>query len=116
MPTVTRTATVHVTQTAIVPPALTVARYSGSSNWSSPQFTISSDNPVTLIEGTVQETIAPTDVPAELGDEFAAKTGFDPRKQADDYLYFRVRPSRIQAWREANELTGRDLMRDGEWL
>jgi NADPH-dependent FMN reductase len=28
----------------------------------------------------------------------------------------RLRPRRIQAWREENELAGRDLMRDGRWL
>jgi hypothetical protein len=71
---------------------------------------------VTLIEGTVQETIPAADVPAGLGDDFAAKTGFDPRAEGGGYVYFRIRPSRIQAWREANELSGRDLMRDGEWL
>jgi hypothetical protein len=27
-----------------------------------------------------------------------------------------LRPQRIQAWREANELTGRTLMRSGEWM
>lgn len=32
------------------------------------------------------------------------------------YLYFRVTPQRLQAWSEANELDGRDLMRDGRWL
>ena len=30
--------------------------------------------------------------------------------------YFRITPRRIQAWREENELAGRDLMRDGCWL
>jgi hypothetical protein len=57
---------------------------------------------------------------AELGqatcDAFAAKTGFDPRELDEPYQYFLVRPQRIQAWREANELPGRDLMRDGRWL
>ena len=49
-PTVTRTATVHVTQTATVaPPALTVARYSGTSNWNSPQFTVTGDSPVLTV-------------------------------------------------------------------
>ena len=27
-----------------------------------------------------------------------------------------LRPERIQAWRESNELAGRLLMRDGAWL
>lgn len=55
-------------------------------------------------------------VPDEEADLFAAKTRFDPRRLATPYLYFRVRPRWIQAWREANELDGSELMRDGEWL
>jgi hypothetical protein len=27
-----------------------------------------------------------------------------------------LRPQRIQAWREVNELRGRTVMRSGEWL
>ncbi|HEY9371183.1 pyridoxamine 5'-phosphate oxidase family protein [Streptomyces sp.] len=50
------------------------------------------------------------------GDAFAAKTGFDPRELDEPYQYFLIRPRRIQAWREANELQGRTLMRDGRWL
>jgi hypothetical protein len=68
-----------------------------------------------LIEGTVQAAQAATDVPPETGDAFAAKTGFDPR-ELTGYIYFRIRPERIQAWREANELAGRELMRDGHWV
>ena len=49
------------------------------------------------------------------GDTFAAKTGFDPRRLSS-YLYFRIHPQRLQAWREANEIKGRDLMLDGHWL
>ena len=68
-----------------------------------------------LIEGTAQ-AVAAGELPEEVGDAFAAKTGFDPRQLAGPYLYFRVRPRRLQAWREANELEGRELMRDGRWL
>lgn len=50
------------------------------------------------------------------GDAFAARTGFDPRTLDEPYQYFLIRPRRIQAWREANELPGRVLMRDGRWL
>ena len=35
---------------------------------------------------------------------------------AGDYVYLRVTPTEIRAWREANELSGRLLMRDGVWL
>jgi nitroimidazol reductase NimA-like FMN-containing flavoprotein (pyridoxamine 5'-phosphate oxidase superfamily) len=68
-----------------------------------------------IIEG-VAEPLATDDISAELGDAFAARTGFDPRELSDPYQYFRIQPRRIQAWREADELTGRDLMRDGFWL
>jgi hypothetical protein len=70
---------------------------------------------VVLIEGAV-ETVAAAELPGEVGDAFAAKTGFDPRRLRDPYLYFRIRPRRIQAWREVNELEGRELLRGGRWL
>jgi nitroimidazol reductase NimA-like FMN-containing flavoprotein (pyridoxamine 5'-phosphate oxidase superfamily) len=70
---------------------------------------------VVLVEGTV-EAVPAAELPDEVGDAFAAKTGFDPRRLRDPYLYFRVRPRRIQAWREVNELEGRELLRGGRWL
>ena len=69
---------------------------------------------VVMIEGTFEGAQAATDVAPETGDAFAAKTGFDPR-ELTGYLYFRIRPQRIQAWREADELAGRELMRNGQW-
>lgn len=69
---------------------------------------------VVLIDAAVETLTAAEVSPAAL-DAFAAKTGFDPR---DDprYRYYRARPERVRAWRESNELRGRDLMRDGEWV
>src|SRR5215218_789070 len=69
-----------------------------------------------LIEGTVHEVTAPTDIPGEVGDAFAVKAGFDPRELTSAYLYFRIGPRRLQAWREVNELEDRELMRDGRWV
>ena len=68
-----------------------------------------------LIEGTAR-ALAVDELPAGVGDAFAVKTGFDPRELTDPYTYFRVEPRRLQAWREADELAGRDLVRDGRWL
>ncbi|MET8910254.1 pyridoxamine 5'-phosphate oxidase family protein [Micromonospora sp. NPDC004551] len=70
---------------------------------------------VVLMEGTV-ETMRADELPDGVGDAFAAKTGFDPRRLGDRYRYFRVRPHLVQAWREENELAGRDLMRDGQQI
>lgn len=66
---------------------------------------------VTMIDGTAEPV---QDEPTK--DAFAAKHGWDPRTEAGDYAYFRIIPDRIQAWREVNELPGRTLMRDGDWL
>jgi hypothetical protein len=70
---------------------------------------------VSMIEGQV-EILEIDALPQERGDRFAAHTGFDPRKLARPYRWFRISPLRIQAWREANEIAGRELMRDGRWL
>jgi hypothetical protein len=67
-----------------------------------------------LIEGTVDQILPAAEVPDDLADAFAAKTGFDPR-QLSGYHYFRIHPQRLQAWREANELEGRELMAGGQW-
>jgi hypothetical protein len=70
---------------------------------------------VIMIEGAV-EVIELAALPRERADRFVARTEFDPRALATPYRWFRVSPRRVQAWREENELTGRELMRDGHWL
>jgi hypothetical protein len=70
---------------------------------------------VTMIEGDV-EVLEIDALPRERGDRFVARTGFDPRALATAYHWFRISPRRVQAWREANELPDRELMRDGRWL
>lgn len=69
---------------------------------------------VVLIAGTA-EVLKSEALPQETGDAFATKTGFDPRTLKSPYLYFRVTPTRIQAWREVNELPNRDLMLNSTW-
>jgi hypothetical protein len=68
-----------------------------------------------MIEGEV-EVLGIDALPQERGDRFAGRTGFDPRASVTPYRWFRITPRRGQAWREADELTGRELMRDGRRL
>ena len=70
---------------------------------------------VSVIDGEV-EVLEIDALPQERADRFAARTGFDPRAEAAPYRWFRISLRRVQAWREANELEGRELMRDGRWL
>ncbi|MEV7179826.1 pyridoxamine 5'-phosphate oxidase family protein [Kitasatospora sp. NPDC093679] len=74
---------------------------------------------VTVIDGDVDVDVDVLEIdalPPEQGDRFATRTGFDPRTLTTPYRWFRISPHRIQAWREADELSGRTLMRDGRWL
>jgi hypothetical protein len=66
---------------------------------------------VVLVDGRVTEG-----VDEASADAHTAHTGFDARAEPVDYVYLRIVPTEIRAWREANELRGRLLMRNGEWL
>jgi hypothetical protein len=66
---------------------------------------------VVLIDGTVSAGVDDATQAA-----YARAAGWDPRTESTEYLWLRVTPTRIQAWREANELKGRTVMRDGSWL
>lgn len=69
---------------------------------------------VVIVEGAVEALSIGSD--PELEDAHARSAGFDPRTLRDEYVYLRITPQEIQAWRESNELDGRVLMRDGAWL
>ena len=78
------------------------------------RVTLGPTRDVVIIDGTVE--FVPLGEDEALADHFAAETGFDARAEPQEYVYLRLTPHRIQAWREANELSGRDLMRDGRWI
>jgi hypothetical protein len=69
---------------------------------------------VTMIDAVLERV---TDVAgdAALGEAYAAQADWDPRRDSG-YVFLVLRPVRVQAWREANEIAGRTLMRDGTWL
>jgi hypothetical protein len=70
---------------------------------------------VILLTATA-ETLHADDLPPGVADAFATKSGFDPRQATALYLYFRLTPTTLQSWREANELPGRTLMKNNSWL
>jgi hypothetical protein len=68
---------------------------------------------VVMIDAVLDKAV---DVGADdrLGEAYAAQADWDPRT-SEGYVYLLLRPVRIQAWREADEIPGRTLMRDGSW-
>lgn len=67
-----------------------------------------------LIDGEV-EVLEIDAVERARADAFATRCGFDPRTLTTRYLWFRLTPRRVQAWRNENEIAGRTLMTDGRW-
>jgi hypothetical protein len=69
---------------------------------------------VTMIDARLERSV-PVGEAGRLADAYAAQADWDPR-DSDDYVFLVLRPVRIQAWRESDEIADRTLMRDGEWL
>lgn len=58
---------------------------------------------VVIVEGTVEAV--PIGADPELEDAHARSAGFDPRTLREEYVYLRITPQEIQAWRESNGST-----------
>ncbi|MFC9536152.1 pyridoxamine 5'-phosphate oxidase family protein [Streptomyces sp. NPDC057717] len=70
---------------------------------------------VVLLQG-VAECFSHQDVPTDAADAFADKFGWDPRTEDGPFVYVRLIPKVVHAWRGEPELRGRVIMRDGAWL
>jgi hypothetical protein len=71
---------------------------------------------VVMIDAEVTRIDPDDDVDEDVAARYAAQAEWDPRESRDPFVYVVLRPTRIQAWREVNELPGRTVLRDGEWL
>jgi hypothetical protein len=70
---------------------------------------------VVVIDARLERSVSVAEAP-DLAERYARQADWDPRTAGDTYRFLVLRPERIQAWREVNELRGRALMRDGTWL
>jgi hypothetical protein len=71
---------------------------------------------VVVIDATLERAVSVSEVPAEFAERYASQADWDPRLEGGSYIYLVLQPERIQAWREENELAGRTLMRNHDWL
>lgn len=70
---------------------------------------------VVMIDAVLEGVVAVGEASPGLADGYAAQADWDPRGE-DGYVYLTLRPERIQAWRESDELAGRTIMRGGVWV
>jgi hypothetical protein len=72
-----------------------------------------------VIEAQMIESRLVEDAP-DLASGFAAAVGWNPReegeREGEGWAFFRLRPTRIQAFRGYEEVHGRDVMIRSEWL
>ena len=71
---------------------------------------------VVMIDALAEAVLPVAEAPPWVAEGYAAQSDWDPRQAGGDQVYLLLRPERIQAWREENELRDRTLMRDGAWL
>jgi len=71
---------------------------------------------VVMIDAELEHVYSLAEVPAGLARRYAMQADWDPRASGGQMRFLVLRPQRIQAWREVNELPGRTLMRDGAWI
>lgn len=98
-----------MTTTASAP----TARNAGASRQARVAF---GDTRDVVVIDTAVETIPVPDAPESVTSGFVAHTGWNPEDNDGDWVYLRLTPRRVQAWREADEIDGRTIMRDGCWL
>ena len=68
-----------------------------------------------LLDVQMIESGAVEDSP-DLCRGFAAAVGWDPREAGEGWVFFRLRPNRIQAFRGYDEIEDRDVMTRSRWL
>ncbi len=52
----------------------------------------------------------------DVAARFSSQVGWDPRGDTGNWVFIRVTPSKMLAWREVNEIRGRVIMKAGNWL
>jgi general stress protein 26 len=71
---------------------------------------------VVVIDAVLVEAVPLSEASQALAEAYATQAGWDPRTDSADYVYLVLGPERIQVWREAEDDTGRTVMRNGTWV
>ena len=71
---------------------------------------------VIVIDARLTESLPVGAAEAPLQAGFAAAVGWSPVEEPGSWRFFRLAPTRIQAYRGYGELEGRDVFNDGRWL
>ena len=62
------------------------------------------------------DAVIPVSSREDVATAYAAQGDWDPRQTPGEWVFILLRPRAIQAWREADEIAGREIMAGGDWL
>jgi hypothetical protein len=71
---------------------------------------------VVVIDAALDSAVAVLSASDDLGNTYAGQADWDPRVGGGPFVFLCLRPLRVQAWRESDEIAGRTVMRHGSWL
>jgi hypothetical protein len=69
-----------------------------------------------MLDVRLAESVLVAEADPELATGFTNGVGWNPAEAGSGWKFFRLQPVRIQSYRGYDELTGRDVMRDSQWL
>jgi hypothetical protein len=61
-------------------------------------------------------TVIPCSAAPAIAAAYRARTGWQPGAHGGEWVFILFQPATMQVWREADEIAGRTVMRDGAWL
>jgi hypothetical protein len=70
---------------------------------------------VVMIDAAATVVTASAADPA-IASAYRDRTGWEPGADGGEWAFILLRPKTMQVWREADEIAGRTVMRDGTWL
>ena len=80
------------------------------------QMALGAQDDAITITAHLDDSYPAAGAPAEVAEGFEKAAGWDPREEGEDWVFYRFRPERIQAYRGYGELQGRDVMKASRWL
>jgi Pyridoxamine 5'-phosphate oxidase len=69
-----------------------------------------------MIDAELEDSVVVGEADPKLAEGFAEAVGWDPREVGEGWVFYRLRPTRIQAFRGYDEVAGSEVMRESRWL
>jgi hypothetical protein len=80
------------------------------------RLALGSPEDVVVIDVKAVDSVPVPDAGTDLTTGFSEAAGWSPAEESGSWVFYRLEPVHVQAYRGYGELEGRDVMRDSRWL